>query len=172
MDIGRCGADVDVLCQQYAGGVCGYGGGTDARQSYCWDSYALGSVTPTFAATPGFNWYGGGFSGSRGTLERCYSAGLITPLTAYAATFGGFCPSSTNTVTDCYFDTTASGQTSGMGTGKTTAEMQTQSTFIGWDFSTVWNIASGTYPFLRTAFVTITDGCKKAQSNAVWYMGI
>ncbi|MHC4616544.1 MAG: hypothetical protein ACYTEQ_02190, partial [Planctomycetota bacterium] len=37
--------------------------------------------------------------------------------------------------------------------GKTTAEMQTESTFTdaGWDFVEVWDIGEGqTYPFLRT----------------------
>jgi hypothetical protein len=37
--------------------------------------------------------------------------------------------------------------------GKTTAEMKTQATFVNWDFSSAWNISSGSnngYPSLRT----------------------
>jgi len=37
--------------------------------------------------------------------------------------------------------------------------MQTEGTFTDWDFAATWNIASGVYPFLRSEFVTITDGC-------------
>jgi hypothetical protein len=36
--------------------------------------------------------------------------------------------------------------------GKTTVEMQTQETFVGWDFVTIWDIDSAEnngYPFLR-----------------------
>lgn len=35
------------------------------------------------------------------------------------------------------------------GTGLTTAQMQNQASFGGWDFTNVWNIAPGTYPYLR-----------------------
>ena len=37
--------------------------------------------------------------------------------------------------------------------GKTTAEMKAQSTFVNWDFSSVWTVAAGTnngYPSLRS----------------------
>lgn len=34
-------------------------------------------------------------------------------------------------------------------TGKTTTELQQQSTFAGWDFDNVWRISSGDYPRLR-----------------------
>lgn len=171
LDIARCGADVDVKTWggQYIGGACGYGGAT-ARLGTLTDCYALGKVTGQ-GDYSGNNLYGAGFSGSRGTLTRCYSAGLVTPNGANASTYGGFCPQGTDTVTDCYFDTETSGQTAGMGTGKTTAQMQTQSTFTGWNFSTVWNIASGLYPFLRSAFVAITDGCASAAVHSFPWIG-
>ena len=41
-----------------------------------------------------------------------------------------------------FFDSEASNQSTATGaTGKTTAEMQTQSTFTGWDFETVWSLS-------------------------------
>jgi hypothetical protein len=64
------------------------------------------------------------------------------------------------TATGCFWDTQTSGQTtSAGGTGKTTAEMQTPSTFLdaGWDFAgetangseDIWKIVEGqTYPLL------------------------
>ena len=56
-------------------------------------------------------------------------------------------------VTGCFWDTQTSGQaTSAGGTGKTTAEMQTASTFLpaGWDLVNIWGIEENqTYPYLR-----------------------
>jgi hypothetical protein len=58
------------------------------------------------------------------------------------------------TVTASFWDIDTSGQlTSAGGTGKTTAEMKTKSTFTdaGWDFVEIWDIGENqTYPFLRT----------------------
>ena len=53
-------------------------------------------------------------------------------------------------VRDCFWDIETSGQaTSAVGTVKTTAEMQTESTFVGWSFDTVWTIDEGKdYPRL------------------------
>ncbi|MDD4804465.1 MAG: InlB B-repeat-containing protein, partial [Candidatus Pacebacteria bacterium] len=57
--------------------------------------------------------------------------------------------------TSTYWDTQTSGTTtSAKGTGKTTAEMQTQSTFSEWDFTNVW-VMNG-YPILRMTTNTIT----------------
>jgi hypothetical protein len=105
--------------------------------------------------------------GTAATMENCYYAGIITlpsDVTEFCGIFGDSTVTSPSaSVVSVYWDTQVSGvATSERGVGKTTAEMQTQSTFTGWDFSTVWNIASGTYPFLRTAFVTLTDGCAVA----------
>jgi hypothetical protein len=57
------------------------------------------------------------------------------------------------TVLNSFWDVNSSGLTwSAGGLGKTTVEMQTESTFTdaGWDFVEVWGIGEGqTYPFLR-----------------------
>jgi hypothetical protein len=53
---------------------------------------------------------------------------------------------------NCFWDTTSSGQTSSAGgTGKSTAEMKTASTFTGagWDFTTVWEMIGTNYPRLK-----------------------
>ena len=53
-----------------------------------------------------------------------------------------------------FWDIQTSGQTtSAGGTGMTTAQMKTLSTFTsaGWDFVSVWGLAENqTYPYLRT----------------------
>jgi len=58
------------------------------------------------------------------------------------------------TTTDSFWDTNTSGQSwSAGGTGKTTVEMKTKSTFTdaGWNFVTIWDIVEGqTYPFFKS----------------------
>jgi hypothetical protein len=161
----RCGADVNMRGATL-GGAIGDGNGT-AAECVCTDCWAAGDVTGEDI---------GGFIGAgEGTFTRCYSTGHVDHSSwSYYGGFAGMNAPVPATTVDCYWDTQTSGVATSMaGTGKTTAEMQTQSTFTGWDFSTVWNIASGTYPFLRTAFVTVTNGClKKIQSNAVWFQGL
>ncbi len=75
-------------------------------------------------------------------VDDCYSTGLVTGGDA-----GGFCAQNSATISDCFWDTETSGQaTSDGGTGKTTAQMKTQSTFIdaGWDFDTpIWTMEAG-----------------------------
>jgi hypothetical protein len=61
---------------------------------------------------------------------------------------------------NCYWDKETSGQTTSAGSepffGKTTAEMKTQATFTGWDFTTpVWGINpayNSGYPYLSWQF--------------------
>ena len=51
-------------------------------------------------------------------------------------------------IASSYWDTETSGQSeSAGGVGKTTVEMQQESTFGGWDFSSIWGI-DGSYPYL------------------------
>jgi hypothetical protein len=108
------------------------------------------------------NEYVGGLVGSGGTITNCYSTtsvsgdrfvGGLVGDTRYSGTItcsyatssvsgtgwyvGGLMGYNWGEVRDSFWDTQTSGQvTSGGGTGKTTAEMQTENTFTyaGWDF--------------------------------------
>ena len=116
------------------------------------DCYAMGSVTGAGNV--------GGFIGgindsyatdyrSRVEIRNCYSKGLVTA-SSNAGGFAGY--ASAYPVTGCYWDTQTSGQaTSAAGTGKTTVQMNTQSTFSGWDFSSTWGISAynSGYPYLQ-----------------------
>ena len=107
------------------------------------DCYAVGNVT-------GYQYVGGliGYLAT-GTVTNCYSKGFITGNSGK----GGLVGATAGTTNNSFWDTQTSGQaTSAGGTGKTTAEMKTQSTFTSWDFSTIWNINSAYnsgYPILR-----------------------
>lgn len=89
----------------------------------------------------------GGFCASvaGGGMANCYSTGTVTGVD-YKGGLIGYAMSSPS-VTSCYWDTQTSGMsTSALGTGKTTAQMKTQSTFTGWDFNNVWRMEG--YPVL------------------------
>lgn len=146
----RCSSSTDLV----ATGGSSHGGFAGIATGVLTDCYAIGDVNGA-----GCNYVGGLVgTASASALTNCYSVGLVAGNSSVGGLvgYGDTYP----TATHCFWDTQTSGQaTSALGTGKTTAQMQTQSTFTGWNFTTVWNIASGVYPFLRTAFVTVVDGC-------------
>lgn len=130
-----CSADGNVevgIMSSVIGGLCGH---SDGRIGNC---YATTAVVPG-----GGTMYGGGLCGyNTGTIDTSYSAGAVP----VGASLGGLCGESAGTVTRCFWDTETSGTSSSVGgTGKTTAMMQTQATFLdaGWDF--VGETANGTF---------------------------
>lgn len=163
--VSNCYSSGDVSGDEYVGGLVGYGanyatvskcystgnvsgnllvggfiGINDAI--YIYDSYSTGNVSGNRAV--------GGFVGDNGGLiSNCYSTGTVEG-TTFVEGFGG---DPGGGVLDSFWDVNSSGQTTSEGgTGKTTAQMQTKSTFTdaGWDFSTpIWEICEGTnYPKL------------------------
>jgi hypothetical protein len=62
---------------------------------------------------------------------------------------GGLIGYNTGTTTSSYWNTETSEQAeSNGGIGKTTAELKNQSTFVGWNFTDIWEMFSGEYPKL------------------------
>ncbi len=142
-------------CHEDAGGLVGSNSGII---SSC---YATGSVRG--------DWEVGGLVGTdyiTGTITMCYATGRVTANLGWA---GGLCGIvySESIITDCFWDIQTSGQTTTagpFGTGKTTAEMKTKSTFTdaGWDFvwetvngpNDIWAICEGlSYPKLAWQFI-------------------
>jgi len=86
------------------------------------------------------------------TLINCYSTGSVSG-SEYAGGLVGRAYSAT--AENCFWDTETSGKTSSQGgTGKTTAEMTTQTTFTlaGWDFTNNWAMVTtynDGYPYLQ-----------------------
>ena len=92
-------------------------------------------------------------------ISNCYSTGTVSG----SSSVGGLVGLNYGSVVGSFWDTDTSGQTtSAGGTGKTTAEMKTLSTFTsaGWDFTSVWVLPLGQYPmlFLRQAGDLNYDG--------------
>jgi len=107
------------------------------------------------ASTLTIGYYTGGFAGMASHLVNCFSSGpVVGPdnscpggLTGNQSTFG-----------TCCWDIEASGQTTGGGVGRTTAEMRTMAAFAGWDFETTWRICEGmNYPRLAWEPVPVGD---------------
>lgn len=143
--IEECAAYVDVVqncyseAYSYAGGFVGFydnGGSPDLWIRNC---YARGD-----ASAYGPNWRdAGGFCGwqddTNNRIDDCYSTGIPIGWAGGFVGKGDEC----SVVTNCFWDTESSGiGTSDCGTGKTTAEMTTESTFtsVGWDFTNIWAI--------------------------------
>ncbi|MDA0524439.1 Ig-like domain repeat protein [Methanococcoides alaskense] len=150
----------------YVGGLTGYSEGSVDQ------SYSTGSVTGfvDIGGLVGWNYYGsvtqsystssvvGGGTDSRagglvgenaGPVDSSYSTGSVV---GNGANVGGLIGQNYDSVTKSHWDTETSGlSTSAGGTGNTTAEMNLQATYVGWDFTSLWAIASannGGYPCL------------------------
>lgn len=165
-----------------AGGLVGYGNGSSVVRSYAAgavsagvgarvggllgfpnyssvsDSYATGAVT----VTSGTGSVVGGLIGDNqgSSVSNSYSTGAVSISGGTDATVGGLDAYSNGTTTTSFWDTQTSGQQSSYsGTGKTTAQMTSYSTYAdaswsiadGYSSSTTWGIcseANSGYPFL------------------------
>ncbi|GHV14724.1 hypothetical protein AGMMS49938_11370 [Fibrobacterales bacterium] len=125
------------------GGLVGFNGysGTIAN------SYTIVQMT-------GNAWVGGlvGYNSSSGTIINTYVAGTVTDSLyfgdIYVGGIGleGLIGDNDGTVSNSYYDSQTTGRTGG--TGKTTAEMREQATFVGFNFVGTWKIDEGlSYPY-------------------------
>jgi hypothetical protein len=125
-----------VSGDDYVGGLVGYN--DEGTITNC---YSAGTVSGDF--------FVGGLVGYNedSTITNCYSAGTVSGDWSVGGLVG---KNEEGEVTDSFWDTQTSGQTtSAGGTGKTTAEMQTASTFVCWGYEPVWTVnESVDYPRL------------------------
>jgi hypothetical protein len=141
------------------GGLMGYNSG-DIR-----NCYSAGAVS-------GDRYVGGLVGSNSGSIGNCYSIGAVSGR-LYPSGLVGYRWSG-GTVNNSFWDVNSSGQTgSAGGTGKTTAQMKTLSTFTsaGWDFTTpVWEICDGiNYPKLAWQIddiATVPDVVSMTQADA------
>ncbi|MBN1363898.1 MAG: filamentous hemagglutinin N-terminal domain-containing protein [Syntrophaceae bacterium] len=147
------------------------------------NTYATGSVSGTE--------YIGGLVGDNGYYDsylKTYYGSIISNSYATGSVsgtnyVGGLTGYNIETVSNSYWDTTTSGwATSAGGTGLTTAQMMTMSSFAGWDIantgatSAVWRIYEGnTYPLLRSFLTPLTitaDNVSKTYDGAAWSLSL
>ena len=130
------GNGMDTGISAYAGGFAGQAdskGGTDCR--YC---YAVGYVKTAQGSS---------------MLDMSYSGGL-TPLPLsdeQADMMSSMLSMFMSDCVSCYWSIPGTGRKySGMGIGKSAVDMKKQSTFTGWDFSSIWAIDEGaSYPYFK-----------------------
>lgn len=128
----------------YVGGFVGSNHGTILN------CYATGNVS-------GNGYVHGGLVGNNGygIINNSYSTGYVSG----SGYLGGLVAvtGSDGSCYNSYWDNETSGRlTSGCGEGRTTAQMQTQSNFIDWDFTNIWSIDEGIdYPRLIWQNVSI-----------------
>ena len=103
--------------------------------------YATGTVT-------GNNRVGGLVGNNDGTITKTYASGTVTG----DSLPGGLIGASTGTVTQSYWSPTASGQnSSAAGTSLSLAQLESQVSFLGFDFNSTWIIWEGlSYPAFRS----------------------
>jgi len=137
-NLAGCYSTGSVISEMFVGGLVGwnYAGSITA-------CYATGSVEGDFCV--------GGLVGNNfASIAACYSTGQVKGVELV----GGLIGDIPGTVISSFWDVeTSDCNFSAGGTGKTTAEMKTMSTFTeaGWDFVEIWGIGENqTYPFLLT----------------------
>ncbi|MGS0744157.1 YDG domain-containing protein [Glaciimonas sp. GG7] len=160
---GLIGNNSSVINTSYASGsVSGgseIGGLIGANSNNVNNSYATGSVHGNYAYDGGLIGYNGG------SVNGTYATGKVSG----NGSVGGLIGSSSNSVSNSFWDITTTGQTaSSGGIGMLSAQMKQQANFTsattangnlnpGGDFTNTWAIYNGyTYPLLRAFMTAIT----------------
>ncbi|MGD0572355.1 MAG: GLUG motif-containing protein [Sedimentisphaerales bacterium] len=94
-----------------------------------------------------------------GSISNCYSTGTVSGSSNVGGLVGG---NNGGSIVSSFWDINTSGlTTSAGGTGETTAQMKTESTFTsaGWDFTTIWRIRCEgmNYPKLNWQVIPTAD---------------
>lgn len=143
----------------FSGGLVGYNEDYLSSTAEIANSFSLVDVISSGSISGGLlGWL------ASGEVKTSYAAGAVSSSNGGLIWFNN-----SGTVTDSYWDTEATGQSSssGGGTGLTTTQMQQSSNFTGFDFGTHWNSMDGVgYPHLQMF------GYKKAaiHGNEGWRM--
>ncbi len=145
-------SEADVIATQYASGLVGINNNSNITNSYCSGNITSGDNTGGLV----------GFAANTVNIDNCYSISHITTSSTIGiGGFIGFINGTNTTISNSFWDTQTSGQTtSAGGTGKTTAQMQTLTNYTDstWDFvgetangtNDYWDIScvNGGYPYL------------------------
>jgi hypothetical protein len=149
-----------VTCGNLAGGITGCM--SSGSISNC---YSRSAVVGSYRAGGAIGY----IYGATSTVNNIYSVGAISGSSSIGGLVGDY---SDGTINNSFWDTETSGQSSSAsGTGKTTAQMKTQSTFTdaGWDFTTpIWKIDGSIndgYPYLNWQFASAPTVSTQAVSN-------
>jgi hypothetical protein len=156
--IERCFSEGSLTCAYVCGGVTAI----NKTSNTIHDCFSRCSISSQSVS--------GGIAGqNEGEIYNCYYAGISESINST----GGLIGTNTGIVENSFWDKNISGiDTSAGGTGLTTAQMKTKSTFTdaGWNFKIVWDIDGTTndgYPFLRDVTVGIEDEVTPFPENEI-----
>ncbi len=168
--ISRSYTECNVKGSSEAGGLVGEADGNYSSRTVIEECYTSGTVKAYYAGGIVGNLqgaqlancfsvgnsigssYGGGIAGYNpswygGTISNCYTVSS-TGLAGYDS----------SGLTSCYSNSDMLSKTINSSQSRTTSEMQQLSTYIGWDFETVWSIEEGkSYPILKNLPAPRTD---------------
>jgi hypothetical protein len=163
--ISGCNSKVTLTSKGYAGGVVGKNTGTiekcfsmtgSATGDYMLGgiagiNYSTGIVSNSYSRMDihlETNVAGGLVGWNKGQVSYCYSTGKIY---GGLTNKGGLVGYDDNGIVQySFYDKETSGLSdTGKGIPKTTIEMKNSATYAGWNFTSVWNIAASSYPWLR-----------------------
>jgi large repetitive protein len=151
-----------------SGAVAGYGSGVGGLQGNS-NGFATNSYSSTVISAPSSEPVGGivGYNACTATtnIVNTYATGSITGLTAstqVGGIIGGFqydhCAD--DTTQGSYFNTQTTGQLTGTGSrnifAKTTAQMQDDTTYVGWSTS-IWRLVDGSYPTFKNGAISVAS---------------
>ncbi len=139
--ISDCYSSGNISGNNGIGGLVGYNyGGSIANCCSSSNVSATGVLSDHIGGLVGYNY--------NGSIANCYSSGNVSAAGMVFSIGGLVGYNAGGSITNCYWDIETSGKNSShSGTGLTTAQMQTQSSFVNWDFENVWIMAG--YPALR-----------------------
>ena len=139
----------------YGGAPVGGLFGDLTYDSVVFNSYATGAVSGyvTGNGNTGVGGLIGSVIGDNSIATNCYATGSVTG--DAGTTLGGSVGQQDNTGNQpvaTYWNSQTTGLASdayGTAFARTTAQMKTQSNYVGWDFTNIWTINAGAYPTLR-----------------------
>ncbi len=172
----------NVTGMALVGGLVGFGNGGSITNSYATDNVTgsqisvgglvgenTGSITNSYAwgSVIGNDEVGGLVGSDYGHITNSYATGNVTGSGGYVGGLVGYNYNYMGSITNSFWDTTTSGQTtSAWGTGVTSAQIMQLSTFSSWNAATpntianiggsgaVWRIYEGHTAPLLTCFLT------------------
>jgi hypothetical protein len=135
----------------YLGGLVGY---SESRNN-------ISNCYSTSAVTGGiYSHYLGGLVGYNfdGSISNCYSTGAVSGSSGSSAIGGLVGYNYYSSISNCYFLIT-SGPNDGNGTPLTNEQMKQQSSFVDWDFTTIWRMRCEgmNYPKLNWQVIPAAD---------------
>ena len=143
--VSNCYNAGSVSSSEGAGGIVG---GNDNIVCNCYNTGSVNSSSTSFA-------HAGGIAGENGgggsTITNCYNIGSVSSLFNSGGIAGGD-ESLSNSITNCYYLNNISIGVAGSKDTTikcTLAQMETQSTYIGFDFTNIWQMSPTYLPYLK-----------------------